>query len=246
MKYEINKIYNEDSYIAIKDIPDNSIDLVIIDPPYKYESGGFGNSELGERKGKQKEDFQARGLYDGFDISILDDIIRVMKKVNIYIWCSKKQIEPILKYFWSLDKEINFDILTWHKTNPAPSANMVFLNDTEYCFNFREKGCIIGGDYADKRKYWVTPINKYDKDLYGHPTIKPLEIIEQLIRISSKENDVVADFFLGSGTTCVGAKELNRQYIGFEKEKEFFDIAEKRLKGMTNNGQISIFSDLIK
>jgi site-specific DNA-methyltransferase (adenine-specific) len=65
----------------------------------------------------------------------------------------------------------------------------------------------------------------------------------QIIKDYSKPNDIVADFFLGSGTTCVAAKELGRQYIGFEIDKEFYDIAKKRLNGINANGQTSIFTD---
>ena len=70
------------------------------------------------------------------------------------------------------------------------------------------------------------------KNLYNHPTIKPLELVKRRINNHSETNDIIADFFLGSGTTCVAAKELNRQYIGFEIDKQYYDIAVKRLNGI--------------
>jgi len=246
MKYELDNIYNEDSYKAIKDIPDNSIDLIIIDPPYEIVAGGFGKGSLADRKGKQKTDMIKKGLYDGFNYEIFGDILRVMKKVNVFVWCSKYQIKPILDYFFSNVEQLRFDILTWHKTNPAPTANMTYLNDTEYCLSFREKGVIISGKYNEKKKYWVTPINKKDKEIFKHMTIKPIKIIKQLIKNSSQPNDIVADFFLGSGTTCVAAKELGRRYIGFEIDKEYYKIAKDRLNGVTANGQTSMFTDFDK
>lgn len=242
MKYKLNNIYNEDSYVAIKQILDKSVDCIIIDPPYEIDAGGFGKGGLADRKGKQKVEMISCGLYSGFDYAILNEFVRVLKKINIFIWCSKQQIKSLMDYFLNLpNKEINFDILTWHKTNPAPTANMTYLNDTEYCLNFREKGVIVGGTYEQKKKYWITPINKSDKDIFKHFTIKPLEIIKNLIEVSTQPNDIVADFFLGSGTTAVACAETGRQYLGFEINKKWFDIAYNRLNKIDGNGQMNLF-----
>jgi DNA modification methylase len=74
-------------------------------------------------------------------------------------------------------------------------------------------------------------------------TIKPLELVKRHLLHTTQENDIVADFFLGSGTTCVAAKELKRRYIGFEIDKQYFKIAKDRLNGINKNGQTSIFTD---
>lgn len=72
---------------------------------------------------------------------------------------------------------------------------------------------------------------------------KALELVKRHLLHTTQENDIVADFFLGSGTSCVAAKELDRKYIGFEIDKEYFNIAKNRLNGITAGGQISIFTD---
>lgn len=126
-------------------------------------------------------------------------------------------------------KEYNMELLTWHKTNPVPTCNNKYLSDTEYLLFFRETGVKINGSYETKKKYYVTPTNKDDKKQYGHPTIKPLDIIKNLIINSSNEGDVVLDPFMGSGTTPVACVETNRHYIGFEIDQNYFDIACKRL-----------------
>ena len=123
----------------------------------------------------------------------------------------------------------NFDLLCWHKSNPVPTCNNKYLSDTEYLLFFRENGVKIFGSYATKKKYYVTPINKEDKNKYNHPTIKPLEIIKNLIINSSEENDTILDCFMGSGTTGVACKELNRNFIGIEIDKKYFDVAKKRI-----------------
>ncbi len=119
--------------------------------------------------------------------------------------------------------------------------NNTYANDTEYCIFAREQGVKLFGTYETKRKYYLTSTNKDDKDLYHHPTIKPLNIIKNLIINSSSDGDVVLDCFLGSGTTAVAAKELGRHYIGFEINKDYFKIAQDRLNGIDANGQYSLF-----
>lgn len=263
----INTIQLGDCYELIKTIPDKSIDLIIIDPPYEFDmdvgGGHFGTKErnyhneylslyheTGSTKeterlrisaNKQKQKEQYRFISKGFDLSLFDDLIRVMKKINIYVWCSKKQVGKIITYFEN--KNCNIDILTWHKTNPTPTINNTYANDTEYCIFAREPGVNVYGNYETKKKYYVTSANVEDKKKFIHPTIKPLEIIKNLIVNSSKENDVVLDCFCGSGTTCVASKELGRRYIGMEIDEKYHKIALDRLNGILANGQTTIFTD---
>lgn len=119
--------------------------------------------------------------------------------------------------------------------------NNTYANDTEYCIFARETGVKLYGSYETKRKYYVTGLNVNDKGHFDHPTIKPLNIISNLIINSSLENDIVLDSFMGSGTTCVAAKDIGRHYIGFEIEKKWFDIAKDRLNQTDASGQISLF-----
>ena len=269
MKFEdmINTIQLGDCYELIKQIPDKSIDLIIIDPPYEYTTGGgagcFGiknrsyhneynkiafnykdNNQKRIWEDKKKSRDQIKHISSGFNMNLLNELDRAMKKINIYIWCSKHQVQPLLKHY--LDKKCNIEIITWHKTNPLPTANNTYANDTEYCIFARESGVKIGGTYETKRKYYVTSINSDDKKLYKHPTIKPLNIIKNFILNSSQENDIVLDCFCGSGTTCVACKELNRRFIGMEIDKEYHKIAVNRLNGILANGQMSIFTDTTK
>ena len=258
MKFEdmINTIQLGDCYELIKDIPDKSIDLVIIDPPYEYTTGGGGGCFGSKYKNHHKEYYKVatslndrkinnrneiKHLSSGIDYSIFDELCRIMKYIYIYIWCSKSMVSTILKYFE--EKDCNIDILTWHKTNPLPTMNNTYANDTEYCIFAREKGCKLYGNYESKKKYWITPINQHDKELYKHPTIKPLNIIKTLITNSTKENDIVLDCFCGSGTTCVACKETGRRFIGMEIDPEYHKIAVDRLNGINANGQTSIFTD---
>lgn len=219
---EYNKIYNMDCMEGIKLLNDNSIDLVIIDPPYKLNITKVKNTTTFNSYANDLLD-----LKDGFDLKILDLLIQKMKRINIYIYCSKRQVKELLDYF--MNKGCNYELLTWHKMNPSPLTNNNYLPDTEYIVFAREQGVRLYGNYHSKRKYYISGTNQVDKKKYKHPTIKPLPLIENHIENSSKVGDVVLDCFAGSGTTLVGAINKNRKFIGFEINKEYFEIAEKRV-----------------
>lgn len=219
----------------MKDIPDKSIDLVVIDPPYDFMSKHYGKSysedgAFGSLGRTYHSELESNTIITGINEDVLQELIRIMKKVNIYIWCSKEQILKYINFF----KNYNMDLLTWHKTNPIPTCSNKYLSDTEYILFFREKGVKIYGTYATKKKYYVTPTNKEDKKSYKHPTIKPVDIIENLIINSSKENDVVLDCFMGSGTTGVACMNTNRNFIGIELDEKYFEIAKERIEKAQN------------
>jgi DNA modification methylase len=115
------------------------------------------------------------------------------------------------------------------------------LTDKEYCLYFRKGAYCCPQSYEDAKTIWYQPINIRDKELFKHTTIKPLNIIETLVRNSSKKGDIVLDCFCGSGTTCVAAKELERHFLGFEISKKWCGVAENRLNKIDANGQISLF-----
>ncbi len=218
-----NEIYNIDCMEGLKLLDDNSIDLVIIDPPYLLNI-----NKVKKPTNMNNYANELLNLKNGFDLKVLDILIQKMKKINIYIYCSKRQVKDLLNYF--SDKNCNHEILTWHKLNPSPLINNNYLPDTEYILFFREKGVKVYGNYHTKRKYYLSLTNKVDKQKYKHPTIKPLELIERHIINSSREGDLVLDCFCGSGTTLVGAINQNRRYIGFEIDKNYYEIAKKRIE----------------
>ena len=241
MEKWINKIVLGDSYKLIKELPDKSVDCIYTDLPYLIESGGGGHSELAKRIVKtQHHDLSE--INKGIDYSILNEFVRVMKKINCFIWCSKLQIHDIMKFFLDQDeKRINFEILTWNKTNPTPATNNVWLPDIEYCLYFRESGVPLNDGYDLKSKWYIAPINKSDKDLYAHPTIKPFALVKRHILHTTQENDIVLDCFMGSGTTAVACMDCNRRFIGFEISPKWHKVANDRINSIDANGQMSFF-----
>jgi site-specific DNA-methyltransferase (adenine-specific) len=220
-EYKLNEIYNEDSYEAIKKIPDKSVDLILTDPPYGINAdmgvGGFGNSPKNAKK--------YSGGWDNKTPSedMFKELLRVGKKVIIFG----------ANYF--TDKlPLNGHWIVWDKVGEIKFNNP--YSDCELAWTNVDKKIVK--KYLNKQQGFIN-----DGDERVHPTQKPLRLFSEIIRDYSNENDIVADFFLGSGTTCVAAKELNRRYIGFEIDKEYYKIAKDRLNGITANGQTSIFTD---
>ena len=242
---EKNNIYLGDCYELIKQVADKSIDLIIIDPPYQIEgkpksqeSIDKTTSKITRSISKLHNELFENEITQGIDEKIYDELIRIMKVPNIYIWCNKKQIPMYFNYFVN-EKKLNFDILVWNKPNVMPLYKHQYLNDVEYCLYFRGSGVCDPKNYEDARTVFRNKVNKVDKFAFHHPTCKPLNIIETLIRNSSKENDLVFDCFLGSGTTAVASKNLNRQYLGIEINPKWFTVAKNRLEGVDANGQQS-------
>lgn len=213
----------------MKNIPNNSIDLVVTDPPYKIETRGSGIYKQADKQYVKELD----GMKYGFDEKALDEVCRVLKKINVYFFCSQKQIMPLLDYFVKR-KKCNWNLICWHKTNPVPSCGNKYLTDTEFVLFFREKGVKVYGEFNTKFTYYVTPLNQKDKKQYGHPTIKPLNIVQNLIVNSSKEGNTILDPFMGSGTTGVACVNTNRNFVGMEIDKWYSLIAKKRIEEAMN------------
>ena len=223
IKTDRYELYKGDCLEVMKSIPDKSIDLVIIDPPYEIKTmkGGW---TIGKRKYKD----EVSVMIDGFSEEILNLLCTKMKKINIYIYCSKLQLPKLLNYF--INKKCNYEILTYHKTNPTPLCGNTYLPDTEYVVFAREKGVKIYGEYKTKFKYYTDKVNKKDKKLYKHPTCKPIPFLQNHIINSSNEDDIILDCFMGSGSTGVAALNTNRKFIGIELDENYFEIAKERIE----------------
>lgn len=186
MEIEPNNIYLGNSYELIKDIPDKSIDLIITDPPYEFGTGGVGTGIFKGRNTKEDtyQQIAETDLGKGIDTKILTEWVRVMKKINIYIWCNKAQIYDYLDFFVK-KLGCNWEMLIWEKSNVPPFASGHFLKDKEYCLYFWEKGVKLNIDYESGKTVIHGKVNIEDKKQFGHPTIKPIEYIKKLIEISS-------------------------------------------------------------
>ena len=237
---ELNDIYYGDAYELIKQIDDKSIDLIITDPPYDIQSIRGAGIMVSRNKGNFSREIEENGLDKGMDYSILDEFVRVLKKINVYIWCNKSMILPLLKYFVE-EKKCNYEMIIWAKENPIPFCGTHYLVDKEYCLYFWEQGATIDIPFERARTVYLTKNNIEDKKNFKHPTIKNMKIIENLVANSSQKNEIILDPFVGSGTTCVAAKRLGRKYIGFEINEKYYKIAKDRLQGWNQKNEMNLF-----
>lgn len=234
-----NEVYLGNAYELIKQVQDKSVDLIITDPPYELNvEGGGGLIKTRGHSPSFHRELKEEGLDRGLDFSILDEFVRVMKKINLYIWCNKPMILPLLKYFVD-GKNCNYEILVWAKENPVPFCGTHYLTDKEFCLYFWETGAKLKTSFETGRTVYFTKVNTEDKKKYNHPTIKPLEIIENLVKNSSG-GGLILDPFCGSGTTLVAAKRNGLPYIGFEINPKFYKIAKDRLDGFDQRGRMNL------
>lgn len=236
-----NILMHGDAYELIKQIEDKSIDLIYTDIPYdiSYSGAGLMNTRKDQNASKMLNEHKDT-ILNGIDYSILDEFVRIMKKIKICIWCSKSQIFDLMKYFIE-GKKCNYNIIVWCKTNPSPFGASPWLSDLEYMLCFWESGAKFNNGTEFKHKYFISQTNKDDAKKYGHPTIKPLNMTINHLKNLTNKGDVVLDPFAGSGTTLVACKEVGADFIGFEIDDAFYKIAKDRISGIDKNGQTSLF-----
>jgi len=231
------ELYNQDCNVLLDEMIEKNIkaDLIITDPPYLLKNTKTGNkSKFNQSFQKSQDELRKNNLVDGIDYdTILKKFIQIQpkNKINMYIWCNKAQLPYYLDFFnrkYGFDK-YSFDIINWYKTNAMPTYNNKFLSDKEICLYIRKGGFCNPKDYQDASTLFTHPINTKDKNKYKHPTIKPLDIVDRLVRNSSKDGDTIFDCFVGSGTTAISAIKHNRKFIGCEINEEYFTTAKKRV-----------------
>lgn len=141
----------------------------------------------------------------------------------VLFFCTNKQIVlPLI--FNEKNQMALWRVLDYSLTHSFLSPTNLSRHKAVCNLTFVIKICII---ILPKR--YELPINAKDKRLYGHPTVKPLPIIRNLVENSSKSGDLVLDPFMGSGTTAAACVETDRKFIGFEINKTYWEASRKRL-----------------
>lgn len=215
----------------MKDIPDNSIDLVVTDPPYRTISGGnntpkwisgYGNSVLYKNDGK---------IFEHNDVNHYDwlkESYRILKdNSHIYIMTNVLNLFTLKE----IAEEVGFklhNLLVWEKN--TCNANRWYMKNCEYIL-FMRKGKAKSINNASSKT-----VHKFN-NIVGtkkHPTEKPVDLMKMYIENSSQENYTILDPFMGCGTTGIASKELNRNFIGIELDETYFNIAKERIESTSN------------
>lgn len=236
VKMKTDIIYNEDCIKGLKKLPNDCIDLIVTDPPYMISKPGK-NINIGERIRVNLDfgswnHFSSVANYYQFTEQWFSECCRVLKPGGwIYIFFSHQKLgffDLSLASKYRLKHKTTF---AWLKTNPYPAFRTNWLSASEFVWiGCKHKGTIKNYlSHKEMYNYILTP-NKSSYGETSHPTEKPKIVIERFIRSSSHERDIVLDPFIGSGTTAVVCKYLNRRYIGFESNSNYYKIALERIQ----------------
>ena len=217
----------------MKEIPKGYIDMVLTDPPYEL-SKSKGGGMMGKGGRKFMEQVNKADMVNGIDtVLFLDvclDLFNVKQDFCGVFTCSNKQLIEYIS--WADANKLQYGVGVWNKTNPAPLCNHKYLGDVEYWVYIKGNRSEILGSYASKSMVYTSKINKADKDKFSHPTCKPVEFMEKFLINHTIEGANVLDPFMGSGSTGVACKNLNRKFIGIELDEDYFKIAQDRISAI--------------
>lgn len=240
---ELNKIHNMDCLEFMKTLPDKCIDLVLTDPPYGTTACKWDTIIPFEPMWEQlKRITKKNGAIVLFGSQPFTSAL-VMSNPKMFKY----------EWVWEKDKPSNFalaksQVMKYHenilvfafgKVNYIPQMSIGKPNHS-VGKGIRKKGnesganTIIVTNKTDGLKH-PKSVLKFNREAKPtHPTQKPVMLMEYLIKTYTNEGEIILDFTVGSGTTCVAAQNLNRNYIGCEISPEYCKIAEERLNKSTN------------
>ena len=232
---ELDKIYNMDCIGGLKQLDNESIDLVIIDPPYSSGTRQATNRTAGAIP-KRGERWAKAGIiwdssFSSFGLSLFLNhffrkiIIKMKEKSHIYTFIDWRHYPLLTMSLEGSGLFIN-NLIVWDK-------GMYTLGG-----NYRSQyELIVFASRGKARRLNTTTqgnVFNFKRVVNGqHPTEKPVDLVRTIVKYASNENDLVLDAFMGGGTTAIACKQTNRRYIGFEINNEYCKIANKRLANVS-------------
>jgi site-specific DNA-methyltransferase (adenine-specific)/modification methylase len=243
-KIELNKVYNESCLETLKKMKDGSVDAVITSPPYnmnlRIRNGKYCSRQIVKELSTKYSNFDDNLPIDEYyelHLNILKELLRVSDMVfyNIQIVTGSKR--AIFKIIGELSDYLK-DIVIWDKGHGQPAmAERVMNRRTELILIFDKNNAI--SRQFDKCNFkrgtlddlWL--IKRGKKVSSEHGAVFPEELVSTILDNFTNEGDVIYDPFMGTGSTAVVCKKLNRKYIGSEISKEYLKVINERLKGVT-------------
>ena len=243
----MNKIYNKDCIIGMKTIPDETIDLVVTDPPFaiNFKAKKANYNRTASRVLSGYNEINVEDYYK-FTNNWMRQVKRVLKKSgSMYVFSGWNNLKDILTAldvngFTTINHIIwkyQFGVVTAKKfVTSHYHCLFVCKNDKMRKFfpysRFKKNAKTSDGKslhYQDKEDVWIIKREYWTGD-DKTPTKLPAEIIKKILQYSSEKNDLILDPFLGSGQVAVISKMLGRKYLGFEIIKSYYDFAYERLE----------------
>jgi len=203
-------------------------DMVFTDPPYRMEVEGGSNQFVG--KAARKLGKNIKHLCDFNPVEFLNNLIIPFEKniMNAYIFCNKDLVPDYLN--WALESGFSFNILFWKKPNAIPLGGS-HRPDVEYLLLFRKSGIWNNGLSDVNYSKCLEFKRELSKD---HPTLKPVGLIENELKISSNQNGIVMDFFGGSGSTLIACEKTNRKCFMQELDPYYCSVILDRWEKFSN------------
>ena len=200
-------------------------DMVFTDPPYKIQTKGGTKSDLSQLLRKQGESIEFIADFDPADfLNVLPIVFN--KNMNSYVFCNKELLPDYL--LWARDSGYSFNVLIWKKPNAIPIGDS-HRPDIEYLILFRKNAIWNNG----LKEVNYSRCLEFGREKGLHPTMKPVELIENEIKISSNIKSPVVDFFNGSGSTMIACEKTGRRYFGIELDEKYCDVTIKRWEQFT-------------
>jgi site-specific DNA-methyltransferase (adenine-specific) len=198
---------------GFKTLPDKSVDMILTDIPFNV----INRPSNGLRKLNKSHADRLT-----FDLKkFLKECLRVCHG-SIYIFCSSEQVSFIREFM--IEGGMSTRIIVWEKSNPSPmNGRYIWLSGIELCVYGKFRGAV----FNEKCKNTVLRYPVVRNAI--HPTQKPVELFEYLIKTSTNKSDIILDPCLGSGTTIAACLKTNRNYIGFELNKNYYKKTLTRL-----------------
>lgn len=216
------KLINDDAIKVLKDIEDESVDLIVTDPPYNI------SYKTGLRKNKNHDFCKVIQNDNNLIISdVIDDLYRVLKQNGAcYIFWSIKTYSELM----SVVEETKFkykNTIVWVKNSHTAGDLQAGYGQKYELIVYLNKG---RAKMNGKRLTDVWEFDRVAGKQQMHQNQKPVPLLEQILSKHSSLGDIVLDPFMGSGSTGVACKNLNRNFIGIELDENYFNIAKKRIE----------------
>ena len=197
-------------------------DMVFTDPPYNMQMKGGCVGDVAKNMRKIEKDIEFISNFNPAEFLNTLPIVFDNKKMNAYIFCNKDLVPQYLNF--AVENKYSFNILIWKKPNAIPLGDSHYP-DVEYLLLFR-KSAIWNNSLKDVN---YSRCLEFGRESGLHPTMKPIELISNEMKISSNQNSLVVDFFLGSGSTMVASHQLKRKCYGMELDSKYCDVIVKRM-----------------